>query len=374
MFPSRLCDNSTTKLPLFQLTSNSNHRLRFINVGAYAWFGVSLDQHALAITEVDGTNILPSYQMQLYVSPGQRYSTIITTNQITDDAFWLRARMVTNCFSDPELPSGGSDEVRAIIQYSRTNFARPSNAAISLPVSRNSDTGFAVQCLDMDHTQFVPFPAVPAPTTADHSYFMRNDIEIGDWRLRRGFFNKSTFRPDLESPSLHRILENLSYQNESLTKADDGVNDASFHLKDGLVIQHKGFKVVDLIIQNFDEGNHPMHLHGHKFWVLAQAHGDFPGYDKVNLDLSNPLRRDTATLEGYGWMLLRFVTDNPGIWAFHCHIAWHSEAGLLMQFLSQPEVMASWKLPEANEQLCKTGGLEKGAAPEDEVWFGFGGG
>jgi FtsP/CotA-like multicopper oxidase with cupredoxin domain len=164
----------------------------------------------------------------------------------------------------------------------------------------------------------------------------------------------------------------LSFQNETLTKADDGVNDASFNLKDGLVIQHKGVKAVDLIIQNFDEGNHPMHLHGHKFWVLAQGHGHFPGYENLNLDFSNPLRLDTATLEGYGWMLLRFVTDNPGIWAFHCHFAWHSEAGLLMQVLSQPEVMASWKLPEANQQLCKARGLERGAAPEDEVWYRFG--
>jgi len=372
MSPSRLCDNSTTKLPSVQLATNSNHRLRFINVGTYAWFGVSLDQHSLAITEVDGTNVLPSYQTQLYISPGQRYSTIITTNQTTDDAFWLRARMVTNCFSDPELPGGGADEVKAVVQYSKTNSARPLSAFISQPASRNWNTGFAVQCIDMDYTRFVPVPAVPAPTTADHSYFIRSNIEIGDWRLQRGFFNKSTFRPDLKSPSLHRTLETLRFQNETLTRTDGGLNDASFNLNDGLILQHKGVRVVDLIIQNFDEGNHPMHLHGHKFWVLGQAHGYFPGYENLNLDLSNPLRRDTATLEGYGWMLLRFVTDNPGLWAFHCHVAWHSEAGLLMQILSQPEVMANWELPEANQQLCRAGGLEKGAAPKDEIWFGFG--
>jgi FtsP/CotA-like multicopper oxidase with cupredoxin domain len=292
-----LCDNSTTKLPSFQLATKSNHRLRFINIGAYAWFGVSLDQHALAITEVDGTNVLPSYQKQLYISPGQRYSAIITTNQTMDDVFWLRARMVTNCFSNPELP-GGADEVRAVVQYSKTSSARPLSALISQPASRNWDIGFAVQCIDMDHTEFVPVPAVPAPATADHSYFIRSNIEIGDWRLQRGFFNRSTFRPDLKSPSLHRTLETLRFQNETLTRTDDGLNDASFNLKDGLILQHKGVKVVDLIIQNFDEGNHPMHLHGHKFWVLGQAHGYFPGYGNLSLDFSNPLRRDTATLEG----------------------------------------------------------------------------
>jgi len=39
-------------------------------------------------------------------------------------------------------------------------------------------------------------------------------------------------------------------------------------------------------------------------------------------------------IEGYGFVLLRFVTDNPGAWAFHCHITWHMEAGLLMTILT----------------------------------------
>jgi hypothetical protein len=38
--------------------------------------------------------------------------------------------------------------------------------------------------------------------------------------------------------------------------------------------------------------------------------------------------------EGFGYTLIRFVADNPGAWAFHCHITWHMEAGLLMTFLS----------------------------------------
>jgi hypothetical protein len=41
-----------------------------------------------------------------------------------------------------------------------------------------------------------------------------------------------------------------------------------------------------------------MHLHGHKFWIVAQGHGWFVK-DKVlaehTLDSSNPMRRDTAS-------------------------------------------------------------------------------
>lgn len=71
----------------------------------------------------------------------------------------------------------------------------------------------------------------------------------------------------------------------------------------------------------------------------------------------NPMRRDTVVLPGFSFVVLRFVSDNPGLWAFHCHITWcvfpststsgkgggmlmlveycrHLESGLMMQFAS----------------------------------------
>jgi hypothetical protein len=66
--------------------------------------------------------------------------------------------------------------------------------------------------------------------------------------------------------------------------------------------------------------------------------------------------------------------NNPGIWSFHCHMAWYSEAGLVMQFLSRVDEVANWEIPEANRQLCEvdTAEMEKGACLKDSIWFGFG--
>ena len=122
-------------------------------------------------------------------------------------------------------------------------------------------------------------------------------------------------------------------------------------------------------------------LHGYKYFVLAQGHGvpplTHPGapinqqtlqplYD--TFDLSNPLRRDTASVEAFGWILLRIVADNPGAWAFHCHVAWHTEAGLLMQFLTRTEGLVDMQVPEASKRLCEAQGWEKGMGPDDEVY------
>jgi FtsP/CotA-like multicopper oxidase with cupredoxin domain len=92
-----------------------------------------------------------------------------------------------------------------------------------------------------------------------------------------------------------------------------------------------GIETIDLIVNNLDDGDHPLHLHGHTFWIVGSGVGRYiypesefstshPMYD---LKSDNPMRRDTVVLPAYSFVVLRFITDNPGLWAFHCHIAWY---------------------------------------------------
>lgn len=75
---------------------------------------------------------------------------------------------------------------------------------------------------------------------------------------------------------------------------------------------------------------HPMHLHGHHFWVLGSGSGVYdPATHAAQLNTKNPPFRDTATLPQNGWVVLRFVADNPGLWIFHCHSIWHESMGML---------------------------------------------
>ena len=67
------------------------------------------------------------------------------------------------------------------------------------------------------------------------------------------------------------------------------------------------------IIQDLSllDANHPIHLHGHDFYVLAQGSGNFSG-GITPLNLNNPPRRDTAILPGNGYLVIGIYTDNPG--------------------------------------------------------------
>jgi FtsP/CotA-like multicopper oxidase with cupredoxin domain len=61
---------------------------------------------------------------------------------------------------------------------------------------------------------------------------------------------------------------------------------------------------------------HPIHLHGHDFFVLGhQASSNFDASTMMNqLNFENPPRRDTATLPAAGWLVLAFEANNPGAW------------------------------------------------------------
>jgi FtsP/CotA-like multicopper oxidase with cupredoxin domain len=61
--------------------------------------------------------------------------------------------------------------------------------------------------------------------------------------------------------------------------------------------------------------HHPIHLHGHKFEVTETDGGQVPRAAR---------RPETTTLVPVGAVrVIEFVADNPGDWAFHCHMTHH---------------------------------------------------
>eukprot|EP00798_Chlamydomonas_sp_ICE-L_P020706 gene20706-27512_t len=81
---------------------------------------------------------------------------------------------------------------------------------------------------------------------------------------------------------------------------------------------------------------HPIHLHGHRFWVLGHGSGVWDPENETMvgaLNLEDPPYRDSVTLFKDGYVVIRFVAENPGIWPFHCHILWHHIMGQGFNFV-----------------------------------------
>lgn len=108
---------------------------------------------------------------------------------------------------------------------------------------------------------------------------------------------------------------------------------------------------VYFVIQNNFQTSHPMHLHGHDFSVLGQGRGVFTADMIGQLKFDNPIRRDTVLLFGFGnpqaftsgWTVIGFQTDNPGAWVMHCHIIWHADGGMGLQYLERPDEINAGK-------------------------------
>lgn len=73
---------------------------------------------------------------------------------------------------------------------------------------------------------------------------------------------------------------------------------------------------VRIRLGNLSMWNHPMHLHGHRYWVTG---GDGDRWPRSSW------RPEVTHIVGVGQMRdFEFIADNPGDWAFHCHMSHHT--------------------------------------------------
>lgn len=157
------------------------------------------------------------------------------------------------------------------------------------------------------------------------------------------FFNDITYRAP-KVPTLYTVL----------SASDDLVTNSNIYgtHTNTFILEPDG--VIEIVLNNNDDGKvrliktpnrkechadtpiqHPFHLHGHSFQVLARSVDDAgPWEGDANATFATaPMRRDTILLHPNGHLVLRFRSDNPGVWVFHCHIEWHVQQGLLMTFI-----------------------------------------
>ncbi|KAK8592163.1 hypothetical protein V6N13_062749 [Hibiscus sabdariffa] len=101
--------------------------------------------------------------------------------------------------------------------------------------------------------------------------------------------------------------------------------------------------------------NHPIHLHGYDFYIIAEGFGNFnPKTDTSKFNLVDPPMRNTVGVPVNGWAVIRFVADNPGVWLMHCHLDVHINWGLAMAFLVENGVgdLQSIQSPPPDLPIC----------------------
>lgn len=117
-------------------------------------------------------------------------------------------------------------------------------------------------------------------------------------------------------------------------------------------------EVIEIVLNNLDTGKHPWHLHGHDFQVVARSEKNAGIYANNVTLVETPMRRDTLLVQGGGHFVIRFRSDNPGVWLFHCHIEWHVDSGLIATMVEAPLEMQKFiTIPEDQYELCRAQGV-----------------
>lgn len=322
---------NTTGSPFhMKVEKGKSYRLRLVNPSIDTHWKFTIDNHTMTVIAMDLVPIKPfttnvislgmgsslGLHCSKYTNPanalyvGQRYDIIITANQESvAESFWMRAIPADKC-SQNEM----ADNIRGIVYYGTTP---------KQPRTQSSSFTDINLCEDELLTNLVPH--VPKNVDPPVSPVWDQNVTVSNTRNAENFFrwrfNSTSMNVSWENPTLMQVYHNeLGFSNSS------GVIELPF--KD---------KWVYLFIQN-TAVTHPIHLHGHDFSILAQGQPG-PGTPQWNGSIitENSPRRDTAVLAGNGWLLLAFKTNNPGAWLMHCHIGWHVDEGLALQFIERQD-------------------------------------
>ncbi|KAI6685400.1 hypothetical protein NL676_031313 [Syzygium grande] len=278
---------------------NKTYRLRLASTTALASLNVAIGGHKMVVVEADGNYVQPFAVDDLDIYSGESYSVLIHTDQDPRQNYWIaigvrgrrpntsQALTVLNY-----LPNSASKLRLAASDHPSLERLQPQQSEF------NGQTKWSINNVSLS------LPPTPYLGSIKHNIL--------------GAFDPRS--PPASFPADYDVMRPPANPNSTV---GSGIYTLKLHT------------TVDIILQNANalDANtseiHPWHLHGHDFWVLGYGEGKFaPGDGDKRLNLKNPPLRNTAVIFPYGWTALRFVADNPGAWAFHCHIEPHLHMGM----------------------------------------------
>ncbi|KKY25837.1 putative laccase-1 precursor [Diplodia seriata] len=302
-------DGTLGEYNTIQVEKGQSYRLRVANVGTNDYYHFSIDGHNLTVISSDFVPVVPFTTSSVSIGVGQRYDVIINADQDIDK-YWIRSDPDGTCSNN-----GNAGNIKAVLAY---NMAPGSAEPTS---TRHDDIPDA--CDDMAVTPTVA-NTVPSDrfAAAVQGLEMSVDITQQNGPLIHWYINGSAMEVDWSYPTVQYVLDgNTSYPEETNVVELDEADEWYY-----FVLQTVQGSPVNL--------PHPIHLHGHDFYILGAGPGVWDG-NIDGLQFDNPPRRDTAMLPAGGHLILAFPADNPGAWLMHCHIPFHVGQGFSLQFLER---------------------------------------
>ncbi|KAK8592162.1 hypothetical protein V6N13_062748 [Hibiscus sabdariffa] len=355
--PGDLYKCSTKETTIVPIDSGETNLLRVINAALNQPLFFKVANHMLTVVGADASYTKPFTTSVLMLGPGQTTDVLIQGDQ-PPSRYYMAARAYESAQNAPFDNTTST----AILEYkSASCTAKKCDAATpvmpSLPAYNDTNTVTAFS------QRFRSRQKVQVPTDIDENLFFT--VGLGLNKCPPNFHKSRCQGPN--GTRFAASMNNVSFvlpRNFSLLQAHQqgipGVFTTDFPGTPPLKFDYTGNygSRVQIVIQDTSivtPENHPTHLHGFNFYIIAEGFGNFnPKTDTWKFNLVDPPMRNTVAVAVNGWAVIRFVADNPGVWLMHCHLDVHLNWGLAMAFLVQNGVGKSQtiKPPPPDLPIC----------------------
>ncbi|KAM3430332.1 hypothetical protein MY4824_007744 [Beauveria thailandica] len=340
-FPLNCTERSVAEMMPILPRKTAKTRLRMVNVGTISGVTLMVDGATLQPIEMDGGCAVQSPVADAIgiLYPGERTDLMLLWKDDFDSLPWLNVYLDDENYSRPNPALIEEHAFPALPETVKApKFQRPRDlAAIETRIDLSK------------LTREVPTKTSLPPAQQTILFYLKTMIKSHLGNRPHGYVNHTTWEPQ-SRPLL------------SQSRRDWDENQFFPYVPTGFDPVH-----VDLVINNLDDGSHPIHLHGHSFYILSSFRaegragwGSYNPYDPASvlrqpLNLQSPLIKDTVNVPRRGHVVLRVLADNPGLWMLHCHMMVHMGTGMAAGFHVGPadDEQHLFAIDPASATLCE---------------------
>ncbi|KAL9278043.1 putative laccase [Arabidopsis thaliana] len=359
-----------------KVVQGKTYLLRIVNAALNTHLFFKIANHNVTVVAVDAVYSTPYLTDVMILTPGQTVDALLTADQAIGKYYMATLPYI----SAIGIPTPDIKPTRGLIVYQgATSSSSPAEPLMPVPNDMSTAHRFSSNI-----TSLVGGPHwTPVPRHVDEKMFITMGLGldpcpagtkcIGPLGQRyAGSLNNRTFMIPERISMQEAYFYNISgiytddFPNQpplkfDYTKFEQRTNNdmkMMFPERKTSVKKIRFNSTVEIVLQNtaiISPESHPMHLHGFNFYVLGYGFGNYdPIRDARKLNLFNPQMHNTVGVPPGGWVVLRFIANNPGVWLFHCHMDAHLPYGIMSAFTVQngPTPETSLPSPPSNLPQC----------------------
>ncbi|CAG2254481.1 unnamed protein product [Mytilus edulis] len=374
-------EHNEVPLTRFEVEQNEDYRFRVISAATLYPFRVFVEGHRPIYVEAsDGFEIDKKEVESFIIHPGERIDFLLNADE--PPGSYLLVAETLEVYSENEYHAA-----EAIIHYKNADI----NLNPPKTVRHTCDSsGTTCRVFNCPFTQFSSTQKIKCVTFNDVISMdpNSNTDEVKSDDVVEMFFNfafpgENGYTPG--SVNGHQFLPPTvaAYAQPDLVDYNCNACNASTICECTYAVtidNDNKDRVYQFVITNIGGGagwSHPVHLHGHSFYVMKMVFATYdrdgklmPNGTQDNIDIlcpdsknfcsdakwrneswangrhpdlnwSNPPQKDTIIIPTGGYVIIRFKADNPGVWFFHCHIDLHNTNGMGMIINESPKSQQS---------------------------------